>query len=139
MPPLIEEGLWPAQITAITNLVEQRIYSRPVPQGAALPYLLIDRVSEIPEHHFTGSTAHSRDLWQIDCYAETDLSNEAIKEAVRKNLDTYRNSMGDFTNVVCHIQSIVPSTEERSDGSQGQVHRRAITLSITHDTDDVSV
>ena len=74
--------------TNITALIGQQVYSYPVPQDAATPYLILSRVSQTPYQDDTATEDLEMldETWQVDIIADSDLIAEPIQIAVYNRL-----------------------------------------------------
>jgi len=115
----------------ITDIVESRVYSFPAPQGAVMPYLLVQRITETPGRNLNAPNELYREMWQIGCYAETDSEAERLKNAVREHLDICSPfTMGDFTVYNMFLESSNDLSELELSGGQQGVYRRNMDFII---------
>lgn len=79
--------------SAITSLVGTRIYPQVIPQGSAMPAVAYSVVDEVPENSLTGwSSGLSNARVQVDAYAPTYVSAQALADAIAGALATYQTS-----------------------------------------------
>lgn len=62
-----------------------------VPQGTAAPYLLLNKVSDIPAYTMSAPIAHAEARVQIDIYATTFTALASLSTAVKNLLSGYRD------------------------------------------------
>lgn len=72
---------------SITALVSTRIYPQQAPQGAALPYIVYNVIGGEQPQHMESAVGRAMALVQFDCWADTPLAAENVKEALRMVLD----------------------------------------------------
>ena len=98
----IETGLY-AYLTAnsgVSAIVSTRLYPLKLPQGATLPALAYQLISNARPHDITaGPTGHAFPRFQITSYAESYSAAKSLAAAVRSALDGYRGAMGSETGV----------------------------------------
>lgn len=117
----------------LADLVAQRIYAVPAPQNATEPYVVIQRISKNPLSNLSGSDNVVVDRWQIDAYALTIDSAEAIAKAIfdrlqLKNHETwsgYKVYSAKFDN-----ENYFP--EPFGNGSEQMYHRIQQDFMIKH-------
>jgi hypothetical protein len=68
--------------TAVTNLVSVRINWSRRPQGAALPCIVLQRVSGLPDVHHAGASGLVVSRVQVDCWGASYGSAKAVARAV---------------------------------------------------------
>ena len=66
----------------VTNLVSTRINWSRRPQGAALPAIVLQRVSGTPDVHHAGASGLVVSRIQVDCWAASYGSAKAVARAV---------------------------------------------------------
>lgn len=66
----------------VTNLVSTRINWSRRPQGAALPAIVLQRVSGTPDVHHAGASGLVVSRVQVDCWAASYGSAKAVARAV---------------------------------------------------------
>jgi hypothetical protein len=76
--------------SAITSLVGTRVYPAHVPQKInTYPTITYFVVSNNSAHHLQGGAGFAERRLQIDVYAETETSRDAVVEAVRNQLQGF--------------------------------------------------
>jgi len=66
----------------VTALVSTRINWSRRPQGAALPAIVLHRISGIPDYHHSGTSGLVSSRVQVDCYGVSYGSAKAVARAV---------------------------------------------------------
>lgn len=112
-----------ASKASITALVPaSRIVRGKRPVGAALPSIAYFRVTGASEHHQASAGDFATDLVQLDIWAVTDTSADAIRDAIRNVLDGMHNTtIGSGANATailsCEIVNNTDVIEFPDDGS----------------------
>jgi len=89
-------------ISAITT----RIRLSRSEQSDALPRVVVHKISSQHEHHMLAATGKATARVQIDCYANSPVSADALAEAVRQALDGFRGTMNSGVFVsMCHLDN----------------------------------
>jgi len=117
--------------TIITDIVSSDIYSFPAPQGQALPFIMLTRVSEEAGRNLIAPDERYREVWQIDCYHSSDQSAETLKNAVRVSLDICSPfTMGDYTiyNMFMDYSNDLSELEQK--GGQEGVYRKQMDFIV---------
>lgn len=81
-------------ITALIGLSPMRMYLLNAPQAAARPLIVFRLMGSEALHNLTDYSGTTRDILEIECQSYTDTGAKALKELVRKKLDSYRGTMG---------------------------------------------
>jgi len=128
--------------STVTDVVgsgaDARIYTDRLPQGATLPAIVLhDAISGISyENLSTGDGIATRRM-QCNCYADTKLVAESLRNVIRKVTSTYDHgtwgSGGDA--VFVHNATFAGMTtldDEPRDGSDEPRYCRAIDFFVTH-------
>ena len=94
---MIEQGLLQlvATDTGISTLVSGKVYWILAPKGAAVPYVVLGRVTTKNSYDMVGDTGLREGLFQADCYATDYYDSRAISKAVWNLLKSYRGSLPD--------------------------------------------
>lgn len=117
--------------SAITAIISTRCYSFPAPQGADMPYLMLQRIVENPGRNLVGTDERYREIWQIDSYASTDQAAEELKNAVRSKCDVCAPfTMGDFTIYNMFLDSSNDLSELELDGGQVGIYRKQMDFVV---------
>jgi len=96
---VIEEGLisYLQGYSGLTALISTRTYGMRIPQSATLPCLVVQRVTT-PRISTMQSSGRTGDFisprFQLDAWAETQSSSNAINEQVRAALNGKKGSIG---------------------------------------------
>ncbi len=96
---------------SITQIISDRIYSAPVPQGCEYPFICLSRISYVPVHHIDGGGELIRSTWQIDCYSHSDIEAEQLMLEIKNSLDNFRGIIGIFNINHCTIKNVQDNTE----------------------------
>lgn len=118
----------------IANLVADKLYPLQAPQKAALPYIVLDKVSDSPEYELQGESGKSRLVAQVECYGRTYYEASEVAAAVRNRLSGYGPGLLDDT-VYCSKATIVRDNElvePREEGSDEQTHRVSMDYEIVY-------
>jgi hypothetical protein len=87
--------------TGITDLVgvsgSDRVFPGFLPQGKALPAIVLLTVSDVPDHDMDGANGWTVARIQVDCYAATPGGADALAEQVRLACDGKSGTMGSST------------------------------------------
>lgn len=87
--------------TAFTTLVgsgdDARVYPGFQPQGVTLPAVVLDTISDSPEHTTDGHCSLTVARLQVQCWGKTPDSAQAVAEQVRLAVDGYRGTWGSTT------------------------------------------
>lgn len=84
-------------VTAITDIVSDRVYPQHLPQNPVLPAITYTIISEDPVHDMQGSSGLNNATIQLDGWAETDDDRRELKREIRNALDGYKGAMGSVT------------------------------------------
>lgn len=74
-------------ISAVTDLVNTRVYHGIAPQEAALPYVVMDEEANEGAHHFGGAVGINDLTVSFNIWAASQASANAVHEALRGALD----------------------------------------------------
>lgn len=118
----------------ITSIVSTRVYATVAPSSPTYPYITFQMVSNNPEHHMSGNSPITIVRIQLDAWARTVATQQAISEAVRNALDGYRGQMGAEALDVRRAFLDNRNTFEEPDkhGKNLPVHRASLDFSIWH-------
>jgi hypothetical protein len=100
-----------AGVTAITSQVD---FGR-IPQGVALPAIVLQTISDTNTHHMQGPSSLHPGRVQVDCYANTYGGAKVLSRAVLSALDGYKG--GNFQGIF-HENS-----RDESEGGTNEVTR----------------
>jgi hypothetical protein len=120
--------------SAVTDLVGTRIYPEWNASGnETLPYVVYTLISESRDPHLGSASGLVRSTVQIDVYAATTRSMDAVADAIRGELDGFRGTWNESTVVrECHLESRRNGHE--TDGQAGNVgvFRASLDYRIWH-------
>jgi hypothetical protein len=92
---------------AIAAIVVARVYTAIAPQNPTPPYLLIQHIFGVPDHHMTAESGIEKAGVQFDAFAETEAAAAELIDKVRLAFDGFRGTMGDSPNTIrvacCHM------------------------------------
>ena len=112
----------------VTALVGQRINWSRRPQGAALPAIVLHRVSGLPDVHHAGASGLVVSRVQVDCWGEAYGSAKAVARAVQSAITAQTFTQGATRFDVILIDS------ERDDSTDETtpLFRTSLDLMIHH-------
>ncbi len=90
--PVIYSILSNAQ--AVATICSNRIYPRTAAQSAALPYVVYNQISRVPNANKDRSKQVETYRMQVDCYAATYDQATALADAVNDALSFYSGTVG---------------------------------------------
>lgn len=95
------------------------VYDFPAPEGAAMPYLMLSRISSVIQNLVGSSLNVYVETWQVDVIATTALAAEAIKELVISRLNCAdRVEMGSYTVYSCSLAGVTDNSDLEMTGSE---------------------
>ena len=114
--------------TGVTALVSTRINWSRRPQGAALPAIVLQRVSGTPDVHHAGASGLVVSRVQVDCWAASYGSAKAVARAVETAITAQTFTQGSIRFDVILIDS------ERDDSTDETtpLFRTSLDLMIHH-------
>lgn len=113
--------------SGVTTLVSTKIFPRLAPMETVAPYVVYSIVSVDPTDSKTRPSTLDRVRVQIDCYARTYASAEAVHSAVRSALDAY--TIGSTVAGV-KLDGIKFETENDTFEEDVDIHRRSADYQI---------
>lgn len=121
----------------LTALVGTRVFLNAAAQDATLPYIVMNRLSGDHRHHLLGPLGVVTARIQIDIYAATYVSAQAVEAIARPLLDgLIGTTIGSAPNEVFVQSSVMQDDqdlwERPSDGSEKGKHRRRMVFNVTH-------
>lgn len=123
--------------TGVKALVKSRVYpAGDVPSSATLPYVVYQKLGD--EHQITQCAASNvaAARFQIDGYAASALTADAVYNALRAALDGYYGEMG-ATGATVHVERIFLESDNAdfippSDASERGPHRVSLDVTVWH-------
>lgn len=115
---------------SITAIVESRIFPHVAPEGTALPYLCIHRITGPGGHHLGGGNAMREETFQIDVFESTSPKAEALSDAVRNRLHGYRGRMGRIMVDRAMVEQESDDDEPPATGAENPVFWTRMDLAI---------
>ncbi len=70
-------------LSAVSDLVQAKIFPMKAPQKVALPYITYQQISRVPVEHATGTTQTNFQRIQVNCWAADYDGAQALALAVR--------------------------------------------------------
>ena len=116
----------------VTALVDTRVYPGMLPEGIALPALVVEHISSVRLGRLDASAATHpvRTRMQINLLAKTYPQLKALRDAVTAALQYQRGSLGGSS-----VISVLPDSEgpDTHDPAMGVFHQ-PIDFMVTHET-----
>lgn len=117
----------------VVALVATRIYPiGEVPQNPVLPYVCYQRVTGYRVRSVRGPSGLARSRVQIDCYAASYESAQALGEAVKK-VDGYSGRPSAAVGDVQGVQYITERDDVETTTAGGKLHRHSADYYIWHE------
>lgn len=93
---MIEAGLisYLLSVTAVTDLVGQRIKPVKLDPNGALPGITVNRITTSPVFRQEGATTEFKTRFQLDIWATSYSSAKTVAEELRGALDGFSGTMG---------------------------------------------
>ena len=116
----IEETLRTYLLTkaALTALVGTRIFPDDVSDGAALPAVVYQKISDIKDHTLTGISPLESPMIQFSAYATTKASARAISNQIKAALSDYSGTMSGITIQYIKLVNEMSTAETSGDRTQ---------------------
>lgn len=113
---------------AVSALVGTRVYFSIAPQDAALPRVIVHRISGVPVYHTTGQADLCESRVQVDCWATTGLAALRVARAVK-----FACRQGFVKNGI-DFPSITQTVERSSfsDDATARLHRVSLDFRVWH-------
>ena len=80
--------------STVTTLVATRTYSLAAPDGTALPYLVRQKISDIPGYTLTGPDGTKRARVAFSCFAASLTGADALADAIAALFNGTSGTMG---------------------------------------------
>ena len=108
------------------GLVVARIHNPPAPQGVTLPYLTIQRISQVSIDTIAIFNGVVEERWQIDAYAATIDECEALRIAVFEALH-YQHSVtwSGYKVYQCRLENEADDVDATNDGDAQGAYKRS--------------
>jgi len=84
-------------VTAITDLVNQRIYPVILPQNSPMPAITYQQLVEIQTHTMGSDSGPGRDIYDIHCWADKYDDVQSLADAASTALKDKTGTMGSHT------------------------------------------
>lgn len=95
----------------VTDLIGARAFFLQAPQGTALPYVTLQRVSELRRAVLNGPDVLPQTLLQVDVIAETMPEAGVLADEIRQQMDTYSSNVLPYCRLVNEFESYDAETE----------------------------
>lgn len=129
----LEEGLvtYLMQAAGVSDLIGSRLRPNKLKQSDILPGVTYTVLSEFTQYGIAETSGLPTRRLQIDIWAETYLSAQAVYTKLRTLLNGYRGSMGDVVVQCCRIEdtrdAYVPDQQQDDKG----VHNISLDIALT--------
>jgi hypothetical protein len=74
--------------------LEHRIYAAPAAEGTARPYISYQVITDASFNRLAGAPCNRRKLLQVNCWADSHATADALGDAVRAALNTIAHQTG---------------------------------------------
>ncbi len=110
--------------TAVTDIVVTRIFPIRSPQGAALPYVTYQTITDEPVNDSAGTTTSGVIRVQVDLWAETYIGVKALAAAVQAALNGWATNDAILPAIaMSHLLSSVDLAEPSDPGQDATTFR----------------
>lgn len=110
---------------AVTAIAGQRIYPAPSPEGAALPCVTWQQLTDRPTRVAQGVTNFRQTRFQINAWSESALTAINLAAAVRASIDTWYSTVVQF--------AVTDDVTDLFDGSfSPERWGRALDITVVH-------
>ena len=101
----------------LTALISTRYYPDIAIQSAAMPYVIYQFISNVPQHTLSGQLKQERPMIQFTAYATTRAGARSVSAQLKLALSDYHGTLSGI--VVQHIKLVneIPSTIHNEDGT----------------------
>mgnify|MGYP001054768451 CR=1 FL=1 len=73
--------------TGISTIVSNRVYNGPLPEGATLPAITFEYVTDTPENTLCGDTGAAFNRYSISAWANTYAQAQNLKQAIKQAMN----------------------------------------------------
>ena len=124
-------GTYMASVTAISDIVDNKIYSFPEPQDVTHPYIVMFRVGNETENTIADPLDFENDTFQVDVYSDSYTEANNLEEAIVTAL----NMLNQTTIGGYHVFSIMKNYAQdlsilENDNSQNKIVRKQLDFII---------
>jgi hypothetical protein len=100
-------------MSPVTSLVASRVWTGILPQEPAVPAAVVTEISEVPGTHLRGPMATTESRVQVDAWATTKASADALAEAINgdglgSSATGLRGWVGSLGSPAFDVQAILP-------------------------------
>jgi len=119
------------RVTAISNIVDNKIFSFPAPQNVEHPYIMISRVGNETENVLGGALDFENDVFQIDVYSGDYGEANSLEDVIVTALNMVNHTtIGNY-----HVFSIIKNYAQdlsflENDNSQNKIIRKQIDFIV---------
>lgn len=119
-------------IAALTALIGEKLYAvGNVPAGTPHPYVTMQVLTGNPDIHNGGLAGNTRELVQIDIYADKLENADAVKLIIEDEIGAVGGeTWGGYEIHCCALDSYQNASEIESEGSGESEARTTLTLSV---------
>jgi len=118
--------------TAVSDLVGTRVYPYHAPQGAVLPYIVIEQMGSVENVALDGTGSLRFVDFDIDCKADRATESRALGKVVRELLDDYTGAAGTETIGAVIMNNESTQYEPPSDASDRGIYTTLLDLTIQY-------
>lgn len=103
--------------TALTALVSTRIFPDDISDGAALPCVVYQKISDVKLHTHDGQNKLEKPMMQYTAKAATKASAKAISKQLKLALCDYKGTLSGITIQYVTLDNELSSLEVNADGA----------------------
>ena len=107
-----------------------RIHQGYAPTGSSLPYIVIHALGGTPHHHIGAASKIGETTLQLDVYAATGASRDALAEAIRNAADGWAGSSLSVDIRTIILDPPANSVEGRDAGRENAIYRSRIDARV---------
>jgi hypothetical protein len=116
----------------IASLVGTRVYPVLIPQRAALPLLVYQVISDMPDYHLRGESGLTVARIQIDCVAATYSQVKTLAQYVRLACGGYRGQLGTVAVEWMNAEQFSDMPAEPRSGEQETIYRVIVEIRVAY-------
>lgn len=120
-------------LSALTDIVEQRIFPDFAPTTAELPLVTFQLITSRAVHGLAAgnsATPLMMEQFQIDAWGDRAIECDAIKEALHTAMDGFTGLFGTADVRRVFLENAIDATEPPSDGQNDARYRITMSFSI---------
>ncbi|MEM9019940.1 MAG: DUF3168 domain-containing protein [Planctomycetota bacterium] len=115
-------------------ILDTRIYPQRAPSGTPLPYAVYHRISPERQYHLGGFAGCTRELIQVDAWADTPAEAEAMADALIDAMEVQQVQAGGILIESIELQSQRDTDQDPQDGRDLPVFGSSLDFRIWHKT-----